>query len=190
MVSVEPLRGTQMSTSKRRIAALFAVLGLLLAPLAFASSASAYPAVSVSVTVSTTSPGPGATITVSVKVAPGTIVNWTLHTQTYALGTSTADASGEASLTATLPAGVTGCHTIEADDAATGTVIGSTALSIGGTCSADGTFTPANSSSNNKDSNDLAYTGAAVAGLGGLGLLLLIGGGIMLMTGKRGKATS
>lgn len=180
-----------MSTSKRRMAALIAVLGLLLAPLAFASSASAYPAVSASVTVSTTSPGPGATITVSVKViTPGTVVNWSLHTETYPLGTSTADASGEASLIATLPAGVVGCHTIEADDAATGTVIGSAAISIGGTCSADGAFTPASSSSNSKDSNDLASTGAAVAGLGGLGLLLLIGGGVMLLTGKRAKATS
>ena len=68
------------------------------------------------ITVSDTTPAPGQTITIVARgFQPGTDVTFTLYSQPVNLGTATADAAGNATLQATIPANIApGTHTIEA----------------------------------------------------------------------------
>ncbi len=164
-----------MSTTKRPLLALLGAIGLLIATVSFATSASAAPYTSQpTLSVSTQTPAVGASLTVSgAGFAAGENVSLTLHTVVYNLGTATTDGSGSFTTTVTLPAGVSGTHTI-------------VALGLGSGRSASITLTIGSGTAGGGGSNGgLPNTGAAVMGVGGLGLALLIGGGLMLLVGRR-----
>ena len=129
--------------------------------------------------VSTQTPAEGSTITVTgADFVAGVEVTLTLHTVVVTLGSATPNSSGGFSRSVSLPAGVTGTHTIvasggSANDTASVTIdIGAPA---GGSTSSGG---------------NLSSTGVAIIGIGSLGLLLLIGGGVTLLAGRRRKATT
>ena len=81
-----------------------------------AASATAYPPTTCpSLSVSTTNPQPGETITLSSSGMPANAhVKIYLHSDPILLKTVTTDASGSFTTTVTLPAGLTGTHTIVA----------------------------------------------------------------------------
>jgi hypothetical protein len=185
-----------MSGSKRAAAALVAVLGMILAAFSFASSATAVPAGyshAPTVGVSTTSPGVGSTITVSGSgFASGETVNITVGN--YGVGAAHANRAGEFRTQVSLPSGLSGSQTLTA----TGETSGHTAsitLCIGGNCGTAGGPPPVNNggvsnggANNGGGGGILASTGVAVIGIGGLGLVLLLGGGLMLLAGRRRNA--
>ena len=81
-----------------------------------AAGATAYPPTTCpSLSVSTTNPTPGETITISSSgLPPHSNVRIELHTDVVVLKTVETDANGSFTTTVTLPAGVTGTHTIVA----------------------------------------------------------------------------
>lgn len=170
-----------MSAIKKPVTALIGVLAMLFAGLFFAAtSASAYPTgTAATIGVSNSTPPVGGTDTVfGAHYQPGETVSLSLHSAVYSLGSATADGSGAFSTTVTLPAGVSGSHTI----VGTGLTSGETAsvqINIGGT-----------SSSGSGSGSGLSSTGVAVIGIGAVGLALLVGGGLLLMAGKRRKVSA
>jgi hypothetical protein len=122
--------------------------------------------------VSTTNPTAGGSITISgTSCNPGATVTATLDTGDV-IGTATVGNDGTFTITGTLPSGVTGSHTIT-------TTGGGSAH----TCS--GVLGVEISAPGGSGGGGLASTGVAVVGIGALGAVLLIGGGLMLMAGKR-----
>ncbi len=103
-----------MSVSKRTIAAVVGVIAVLAAAISFATSANAAPYSNQPTTgVSNTTPSVGGTDTVSGSgYDPNELVDLVLHSAPYNLGTARADSAGNFSTTVTLPAGVSGSHTI------------------------------------------------------------------------------
>lgn len=160
-------------------ASVAAVVGLLLGALAFAASANAAPYTNqATISVSTQNPAVGGSLTISGDgFAADETVSLTLHTQTYNLGSATTDVSGRFTATVTLPAGVSGAHTIVA-----------TGLSSGQTTSI--TITIGSSVSSSASSGGLPNTGVAVLGVGVVGAALLIGGAAMLVVGQRRSASA
>lgn len=171
-----------MSVVKRPMMALVAVIGLLVAAFVFTTtSASAYPDNrTASLSANRSAVAQGGSIVVTGNNFKG-LVTLTANGRsgTITLGTVTANADGTFSTRLTLPAGEfpPGSYTITATDAfgdvETVTVSVVTAAAA------------ANPSSGN---SGLPNTGFAVAGIGGLGVLLVLGGGFMLMAGRRPKA--
>lgn len=107
------------------------------------------------------------------------VVKLTLHTTTYNLTTAHANAAGTFGVTFTLPAGVTGTHTITAtgtggapsDSASTQILI--SALGTAGT------------GGNNNGTGGLSSTGVAILSLGVIALALIVGGSIFVFGGRR-----
>ena len=170
--------GKPMTAPKRLIAVTIAVVGLLVAAVSFGTSALAYPGGRASLMVSTQSPAEGGQLTVSgTGAAPNETLTLTLDTGAV-LGTTTADSTGAFSTTVTLPSGVTGHHIITVSGSAG--YLGTEAVDIqasGGGGSGGG-------------GGGLAGTGVAVIGIGALGVVLLVGGALMLMAGRRRRITS
>jgi hypothetical protein len=111
--------------------------------------------------------------------APNELVTLTLHSTVSTLGTAQTDASGSFSVRLALTPGVTGQHTIvgtgaTGDSASASLLITASGTGGGGTGGGGG---------------GTSMTGVAVFGLGGLGLVLLLGGGLMLLAGRRRRAT-
>jgi hypothetical protein len=161
---------------KRSTAALIAVAAATLAVVAFSPPAEGAPysgQPTLSVTTQTPAAG-GSLVLTGLGFGVNEDVSDTLHTVTYTLAGAHTDSSGGFSVTVTLPAGVTGSHTIVSKGLTSG-ITASISISIGGT------------SSGGSSSGGLSSTGVAVVGIAGLGTALLIGGGIMLMAGKRRK---
>jgi hypothetical protein len=189
MISIPTIesRNPDMSTAKRLISAFAAVLSLSLAVglgLAASSSAAPYtPAPAVSVSTSAPVAGGGLTVSGSGFGADDT-VNLVLHTKAYSLGSATTDAAGAFSKTVQLPAGVTGSHTIVITDPTTGQT-SSMAITIESSSSSGGASGGASGGSSG--GGGLSNTGVAVLGIGGLGAALLLGGGVMLLAGRRRK---
>lgn len=171
-----------MKITRRSTSVLLAVVGLLTAVLASASSAGAAPYhKQPTLAVSTTTPAVGATITVTgADYGANETVNLTLHTATYNLGSAQTDANGGFTTSITLPAGVSGTHTLTGTGM-TSHGVASVTLVIGGS----GTGAVGGSSGGG---GGLSNTGAAVIGAGALGISLLIGGLLMLLAGRRRKA--
>lgn len=172
-----------MSVAKRMGTILAIVAGAVLTlGLAFAASSNAAPYTNQPVlTLSTSTPLEGSTLTVAGSgFGGGDTINITLHTATYNLGSVTTTGSGTFSTQVTLPAGVTGQHTIVATDANTGQTASASIDIIASGSSNGGT---------SSSSGGLSNTGVAVMSIGGLGVLLLLGGGVMLMAGRRRKST-
>lgn len=165
-------------TAKRATAALIGLFAMIVATIGFATSASAYPAgTPATVGVSTTNPAPGGTMNVSGSgFQPGETIGLTEHSDPYSLGTTVASSTGTFSTTVTLSPDLTGSHTIVAVGRSSGTTA-TVAICVGSCTSAGGTGT--------NGGGGLASTGVAVIGIGALGLVLLVGGGLMLLAGRR-----
>ena len=169
-----------MSAMKRLFAATLAVIGLVIAAASLGSTASAYPAgTAPSISVSSSTVAPGGSDTVSgTNFTPNSSVSLSLHSDPVDLGTVTTDGSGNFSAAVTIPSSTaTGSHTIEALDTPTGDVA-TAAITV----STSGTGTGGGGGG-----GGLAGTGVAVIGIGALGIVLLVGGGLMLMAGRRRK---
>ena len=164
-----------MSASSRRFtAALVGLVALILGAAAFSGSALAAPYVNAAtVSVSNQNPSEGGSLGVTCAgFTGGEQIGVTLDAQTD-LGSGTADASGSFNTTVTLPQGVTGQHTIVCAGAAGETA--SLTITIGATTTGGG---------------GLSNTGAAVVGIGSLGVILLVAGALLLMVGKRRRVSA
>lgn len=140
--------------------------------LAFATPAFAYGPNAPSITTNTSSVGQGGSLTVSgANFTPGGTVTLTLHSNPVVLTTTTADATGAFSVNVTIPSDTTpGTHQIIASDPNGDSV--TTTLVVTGTV-------PVAASSG------LAFTGADIAALGGVGAVALALGGMLILTGRR-----
>jgi hypothetical protein len=167
-----------MSVSHRRLGA--AVLGLVaLTFTTLATSAQAAPYVNAA-SIALGSQVACTTDTVSgAGFAPGAVA-LTLQPAPVSLGSATADASGNFSKTVTLPSGTDGAHTIVATQ---GSVTASSAVTVD--CSGSGAGGAGISTGGG---GGLSSTGVAVLGIGSLGLILLLGGGVLLVAGRRRRA--
>lgn len=180
-----------MNSGKRLITGLLTGLGLAIALITFgASSASAaYPPGTTPVlTASASIVTPGGTLTLSGSHFSGT-VSLVGHSAPVDLGTTEASGpNGAFTKTVTITAAdfPVGDHYIEATgaDGDSATV----SFSVVATASTGGTGS-GSSSGSGSTGGGLASTGVAVLSIGGFGVLLLIAGGIVLMAGKRRKAT-
>jgi len=164
-----------MTARSRPIAAaLSSVVALIIATLTFAATANAAPYTNAAtVSVSNQNPSEGGSLGVTCAgFTGGERVGITLDAQTD-LASGTADASGSFNTTVTLPQGVTGQHTIVCAGAAGETA--SLTITIGATTTGGG---------------GLSNTGVAVVGIGSLGVILLVGGALLLMVGKRRRVSA
>lgn len=167
--------------TKIRAVCVVVLGGLLTAGSIFAaSSAVAAPYTrQPTLSVSTQTPVAGGHLTVTgTGFVNGTPVTVTLHSAVVTLGSATPDASGNFSLSVTLPSNVTGTHTIvasgpAANDTASVTITIGTGSGTGGPTSGSG--------------GGLSATGVAVISIGSVGVLLLGAGGLMLLFGRRRK---
>ena len=112
---------------------------------------------------------------------PNSNASLSLHSAPVDLGTVTTDGSGSFSAQVTIPSSTTaGSHTIEALDTPTGDIATAGLTVTTGTGGGGG----------GGGGGGLAGTGVAVIGIGALGLVLLVGGGLMLMAGRRRKVVA
>ena len=156
----------------RRFAA--AVMAVALGIVAFAAPSTADPyANAAAISVSDQTPAVGGTFVLTgTGFCANEDVNNVLQPGAYPLASAHTDSSGAFSVTVQLPAGVSGVHTIVSTCVTTGRTA-STTITIGGSSTGGG------------GGGGLASTGVAVIGIGALGLILLVGGGLMLLAGKR-----
>lgn len=162
----------------RRLLALLVLATLALVGTASAASAAPYGTNTVSVSVSETT-SPSGQVTVTVTISDGlanTVYTVVLHSTPTTLGMLTTDASGNASGSFAIPAGFTGAHEVLVTAAGSSSAAASTGINL-----------PASGSSSTTTggSGDLAFTGAAVIGLGVLAVALLGAGGMLLFVGRR-----
>ena len=165
-----------MTARSRPIAAaLSSVVALIIATLTFAATANASPYTNAAtVSVSNQNPSAGGSLGVTCAgLTGGEQVGISLDAQT-GLGSGTADASGSFNTTVTLPQGVTGQNTIACAGAAGETA--SLTITIGAATTGGG--------------GGLSNTGVAVVGIGSLGVILLVGGALLLMVGKRRRVSA
>jgi hypothetical protein len=154
------------------------MFGVIIAVMAFAGPANAYPpGTQPTTTVSTQTPVAGSSVTFCGSgFQPGETVAITLGGTPQ--DSAVADGSGAFCSTVVLGATLTGTQTLTA-----------TGLSSGSTSSLTIRIAGASASAGTAPSGGLAFTGAAVIGIGALGGLLLIGGAIMVLASRRRKAS-
>lgn len=174
-----------MSAMKRLFAVSLAVIGMVIAAASLGVAASAYPpgiAPTIATSVSTIPQGGSLTVTGN-DFTPNGQAHLSLHSAVVDLGVVSVDANGQFSAQVTIPASEsTGVHTIEGLDIPTGDVATAT-ITVTGT----GGGAPGGGGTGG--GGGLAGTGVAVIGIGALGVVLLVGGGLMLMAGRRRKVT-
>lgn len=167
-----------MSARKRFGAAALAIIALVFAVVAFGGgAASAYPtgtAPTISLDHSSGSVGDKVVVTGD-GFTPNMQATLSFHSAGVPLGTVAIDPSGTFTQTITVPNVALGSHQVEALDQASGSTA-SAAFDV------DGNGTSGN--------GGLANTGVAVIGIASLGLVLLVGGGLMLMAGRRRKVAA
>jgi len=166
-----------MPTKWRYSAPLIVMFGLVIALMSYVLPANAAPyATQPATSVSNQAPASGSSLQFCGSgFAPGETVTIALDNGTT-FPSDQADSSGAFCTTIVLGASLSGTHTL----VATGTTSGRTSST---------TIQVAGVAANSSDTNDeLAFTGAAVVGIGGLGALLLVGGGVMVFAGRRRKA--
>jgi hypothetical protein len=151
------------------------MFGVIIAVVAFAGPANAYPPGTLpTTTVSTQTPTAGSSVQFCGSgFQPGESVAIALDTTVQP--SAVADASGAFCTTVVLGATLTGTHTL--------TAVG---ITSGSTSSLQ--IRIAGASAGTTPSGGLAFTGAAVIGIGALGGLLLIGGATMVLASRRRKA--
>lgn len=187
----KPVREKHMSVGKRPFAALILALAMIFAALTLGGPASAAPyADQTTIGVSDQTPSEGSSFTISgAGFKAGEHVRIVLDNGDF-LGTATADSTGQYSFSVTLPSGLTGTHSIIATGETSGKVATSSiSISAPTSSSSNGSASGSSSSSGTSSGSGtgLAYTGVAVVGIGSIGLALLVGGGAMLLLGKRRK---
>lgn len=166
-----------MPTSKRLCAPLIVMFGMIIVMVGFAgpANAAAY-TTQPTVSVSDQTPTAGSSLTFcGTGFQAGETVTIVLDNGTTYPSVA-ADSSGAFCTTAVLGVSLTGTHTLTA----TGTTSGSTAnieIKVAGVSASAGT-------------GGLAFTGAAVIGIGALGGLLLVGGAMMVLAGRRRKVNA
>jgi hypothetical protein len=168
---------------KRLFAVMVAVIGMVIAAASIGVAASAYPTgTNPVISLSDTSVPQGASLTVfGDNFTPNSRAVLTLHSAPVALGTVSTDSNGQFSAQVTVPSSTTpGQHTIEALDVPTGDIAAASLVVTGSGSSGGG---------GGGTGGGLAGTGVAVIGVGALGVILLVGGGLMLMAGRRRKVT-
>ncbi|WP_375504106.1 hypothetical protein [uncultured Jatrophihabitans sp.] len=166
-----------MSASKKPVAALIGVLAMLIAGLFFASSAGAYPDGVAPVVTTSGTPTCGGSITVTgANYKPGETVNVTDSNGDSAAVTAGSDGGFSTSFPITCPNGTLP----ETLTASGGSGVDAVTLSNGGSTNGGGS---------GSGSGGLSNTGVAVIGIGAVGLVLLVGGGLLLMAGKRRKVS-
>jgi hypothetical protein len=146
---------------------LLALAAVLLIAMAGTAAAQAYPPGGNTITANDTTVAPGDSITLTAQIfRPGSVVTFTMGS--VVLGTATANSSGVASLTTTIPAGTApGTHTIQATGTSSTGAPLTVVLSI--TVAAGGTGLPVTGSPSTAPMTQIAI-GAVAAG----GLLLLL----------------
>jgi hypothetical protein len=171
-----------MPTSRRFSSTLTVMFGVIIAIVAFAVPASAAPYVTAPATsVSNAAPAAGSSLKFCGSgFQPGETVTIAMDDGTT-FPSATAGTSGAFCSTLVLGASLTGTHTITATGA-TSARTSSTTIKVAGVAAA----APA---ADTTDSN-LAFTGAAVIGVGALGGLLLVGGAVMVFAGRRRKVNA
>ena len=169
-----------MSALKRPVAALIGVMAVLLAGLFFSSSSQAAPYVSgVAPTTTISSTACGSPVTISgTGYQPGETVTVTENgTVLGKFGPVDSNGSFSGTITVVCPSG-TDAVTIISTGSATGAVDAITIHSTAGGGSGGGS-----------GNGGLSNTGVAVIGIGALGVVLLVGGGLLLLAGKRRKVS-
>ena len=169
-----------MPTSRRLSMPLIVMFAMIIAVVAFAGPANAAYVTPPTVSVSNQAPAAGSSITISGSgFTPGETVTIRLDNGTH-FPSVVANASGSFSEVLVLGVNLSGAHTITA----TGTTSGRTSsikIQVGGVGA---------SAIPNASGTGLAFTGASVIGISALGGLLLVGGGLMLLAGRRRKFTN
>ena len=175
-----------MSTSKRVVAAVFVVIATAIAAMMFGTgSASAYnPGEHPKIGLSKSAGLTGDSVVVS---GSGFSLNSSAALQfestPISLGSVATSATGTFTTTITIPNVAVGPHTVLATDGVTGKVATAAFAVTGqGTLGAGGS-----GSGGGSGGGGLASTGVAVLGIASLGLVLLVGGGLMLLAGRRRK---
>jgi hypothetical protein len=162
-----------MSITKRLRVALLALAVLAIAGLWGSSAASAYSGTG-SAGISDSTPNAGGTDTGSGNNAtPGGEVDGYIHSSPVFLGSTVADSSGNWSLTITIPSSYSGAHSLIFIDKATGKTILDAPITV--------------IAAKTTPTTGPAVTGVAVIGIASLGGVLLIGGSLMLLAGRRRK---
>jgi len=115
---------------------------------------------------------------------PGETVTLVLYSTPVTLGTTTADPQGSFSTTVTIPANTTpGNHTIVATGNTSGRTA-STSIVVTSATTTGGTSTGGSSG------GGLAFTGAHIAAMAGVGAIALALGGMLVFAGRRRRVTS
>lgn len=183
-----------MIIHKRSLAAIVAAAALAVAPLTLAPSANAAaPYVTApTLALSTTTPPCAGTLTVTGSgFVPGSTVTLTLHSTVTSLGSVVVNANGSFTKTVTLPAGVSGTHTIVAEGPPTATNSNRAEATITiGVCPTTTPTTPVTtpppSPAAPPSKPSLAFTGVQIFGMVALVVVLLgIGGGLVYMGRRR-----
>ena len=167
-----------MPTKRRLGAPLILMFGVIIALVAFAVPANAADPYSNATTVSVSNQAPTANSSVQfcgTGFQPGETVTIGLENGTT-YPSAVADSSGAFCSTLVLGATLTGTHTITARGATSGATASVTIVVAGVSANAS---PPA--------AAGLAFTGAAVLGIGSLGALLLVGGAALVLAGRRRK---
>ena len=166
-----------MPTAKRLGAAALATVVLVAAAVTSAAgSASAYPSgTNPQISLSHTSGSPGDSVNVvGEHFTPHNTATLSFHSASIALGTVNVNGQGGFTVTVTVPDVGIGTHTVHAVDNASG-------------ISADPAVFTITASGAGSAGGGLASTGVAVLGIALLGMVLLVGGGLMLLAGRRRK---
>jgi hypothetical protein len=168
-----------MSAGKRLGAAALAIIALIFAAVAFGGgAASAYPSGTAPTISLDHSSGPvGDSVIVSgAHFTPGKSASLVFHSSPINLTTVTASSSGTFTVTIKIPSDPLGAHYVQALDEDSATFSNHAAFTITGSGTSGG--------------GGLANTGVAVLGIASLGLVLLVGGSLMLMAGRRRKVAA
>jgi hypothetical protein len=170
---------------KRKLVRIVAMVAISIGGVLWASPAFAYGpgATTISTNISTVGAG-GSLIVTGSGFQPGETITLVLHSTPVTLGTTPADSQGSFSTTVTIPADTTpGNHTI----IATGNTSGSTASTSIVVVSAT---TSGGTSTSGSSGGGLAFTGAHIAAMAGVGAIALALGGMLVFAGRRRRITS
>jgi len=181
------------ATLKRSVVLLVALVASALTVLAVHTTANAAPySHALTCALSAGVVPRGGSLTVSGNgYTPGSTVDLAMSPRNISLGSATVKANGTFSAKVTIPSWVAvGPHTLTSTESSSGQSTSCnfrvTALSSTGGGGSGGSGNVGGGGS----SGTLAFTGIAVMSIGALGVILLIGGGVMLLLGRRGKASS
>jgi len=143
--------------------------------------AAPYPPVAPAIATNTSIVGPGGSLIVTGNgFLPNEFITLFLHSTPVELGTTTADSTGSFSTPETIPPGTAlGAHTIVAIGAS-----GDSATTAINVTSATTPIAVVSSSSG------LAFTGADIAAMSGVGAVALALGGTLVLTGRRRRRTT